>query len=136
MQATEQAVIDAARDAMLAAAKAVGGSQLKAGVRWSGCPGGVGNQYMGGGVMKAPKGDTSLQLEAIRSAVVKAGFTDVTQVEGKVSVERDDINLTMGYRIFDHSWPISFRSKCYRYFKAEHQRVKASVYKDIEGLIP
>ncbi|WP_075836811.1 hypothetical protein [Deinococcus marmoris] len=106
-QATEQAVIDAARDAMTTAAKILGGSELMAGARWYKCPGGIGHQYVGGGVMTAPKGDVSRQLEAVRAAVIGAGFTDVTQVEGKVSVERDDISVTLGYRAVDQHWRVS-----------------------------
>ena len=135
-QATEQAVIDAARDTMTTAAKTIGGSELKAGARWYRCSGGIGYQNVGGGVMMAPKGDVSRQLEAIRATFISAGFTDVTQVEGKVSVERDDISVTLGYRAVDQRWRVSFHSRCYRYSKAETQRVASSVYREIGGLTP
>ena len=135
-QATEQAAVNAARDAMRAAAKAIGGTELKAGGRWYNCSGGIGHQYVGGGVMMAKKGDVPQQLEAVRSAVVGAGFTDITQVEGRVSVERDDITLTLKYHRVYQGWPMSFRSKCHIYRGAETKRVKSSAYKDIEGLSP
>lgn len=86
--------------------------------------------------MMARKGDVSRQLEAVRSAVVGAGFTDITQVERVVGVERDDITLTLKYHPTYQGWPVSFRSKCHIYRGSETERVKSSAYKDIEGLSP
>ncbi|AWN22822.1 hypothetical protein DKM44_05940 [Deinococcus irradiatisoli] len=135
-QATEQAVIDAARETMALAAGVIGGSEFKAGARWYICSGGIGQHYDGGGIMKAPKGDVSLQLEAIRSAVVGAGFTDITQVKGMVTVKRDDIILNLNYRQFDKVWRISFRSHCYTYPRTDKKWVESSVYKELKSLTP
>ncbi|MFC4640128.1 hypothetical protein [Deinococcus hohokamensis] len=134
--ATQQAAVHAARDAMKAAANAIGGTRLEAGGRWYNCSGGIGHQYVGGGVMTAPKGDVPRQLNAIRSAMVGAGFTDVTQLEGIVGVERDDITLTLKYHRAYQGWPVSFRSKCHIYRGADASRVKSSAYTTLEGLGP
>ncbi|MBZ9752372.1 hypothetical protein K7W42_16090 [Deinococcus sp. HMF7604] len=135
-QATEQAAVDAARDAMLAAARALGGTDLKATGRWASCPGGIGQRYVGGGSMKAPKGNVAGQLEAIRSAVAAAGFTDVTQVKENVTMQRDDISVNLNYNRVYEGWPLSFRSTCHTYPRADAKRVKSSANREIEGLSP
>ncbi|ASN82499.1 MULTISPECIES: hypothetical protein [Deinococcus] len=132
--ATEEAVTAAAREAMLAAARAIGGTDLKADARWASCLGGVGYEYVGGGTMQAREGDVARQLEAVRTALVRAGFTDVTQVEGKVSVERDDVLLTLTYHRAYRGWPVSFHSKCRSYPRADRARVQSAERRDIGGL--
>lgn len=134
--ATELAVKAAAREAMLAVAGAIGGTDLKADARWARCLGGVGYEYVGGGTLQAREGDVARQLEAVRTALVKAGFADVTQVEGKVSVERDDVRLTLTYHRAYGGWPVSFRSKCRSYPRADRTRVRSAEHRDIGGLTP
>ncbi len=134
--ATEQAVTAAAREAMLAAAHAIGGTDLRADARWARCLGGVGYEYVGGGTLRAREGDVARQLEAVRTALVKSGFTDVTQVEGKVSVERDDVLLTFTYHRAYRGWPVSFHSKCRGYPGADRARVQSGERREIGGLTP
>ena len=86
--------------------------------------------------MTAPKDDVSRQLEAVRSVVVGAGFTDISQVQGTVSVQREDITVTLKYHRAYQGWPMSFRSKCHIYRGTETKRVKSSAYSNMEGLIP
>ncbi|WP_146160589.1 hypothetical protein [Deinococcus arcticus] len=135
-QATEQAAADTARDTMILAARATGATRLEAGGRWRHCSGGIGHQYSGGGVVWAPQGNVSRQLEAIRAALVEAGFTDVSQLKDRVSVQRNEITLTLRYHRTYRGWPVSFYSKCHIYRGADGQRVNSTAYRDLEGLIP
>ena len=124
---TTQAAADTAlRDAMTASARAVQGADLKADARWFTCPGGIGSRYSGGGVMTSPPGDRTDQLAAIRDAVLAAGFQDATQVDGYVTAQRDDVNVSIRFRLPDGPWTFSVLTRCHTYGGKDRARVKSS----------
>ena len=113
----EKQVVDAVSEAVPLVEEALGATKVEVGGGWASCPSGVGHVYSGGGSLVAPEGDSATQLEAVRTALTDAGFEDGTQVDGHVSVSRDEVDLD-----FQPSpargrgaWAVSFSGPCKRY---------------------
>ena len=90
-KAREQEVIDTVAQAVPVAQDALGATKVLVDGQWGSCPGGIGHRFTGGGTLSASQGDSEAQLEAIRTALVDAGFDDETQVDGHVSVSRGEV---------------------------------------------
>lgn len=137
--AMEQAATQTAAEAFPLAARAIGGTELRVHGRWRGCSGGVGHQYTGAGLLTAPAGAVAEQLEAMRAALTGAGFTDVSKVDGHVSVERDGIELDVQEPAparDPRSWRLAFRSPCATYSGTDEELVESDPGNDFEGLTP
>lgn len=113
----EKQVVDAVSEAVPLVEEALGATKVEVSGGWGSCPSGVGHVYSGGGSLVAPEGDSAAQLEAVRTALTDAGFEDGTQVDGHVSVSRDEVDLD-----FQPSpargrgaWAVSFSGPCKRY---------------------
>lgn len=113
----EKQVVDAVSEAVPLVEQALGATKVAVGGGWSSCPSGVGHVYSGGGTITAPEGDRAAQLDAVRTALTDAGFEDGTQVEGHVSVSRDDIGLDFhpSPARGKGAWKVSFTGPCKRY---------------------
>jgi hypothetical protein len=113
----EKQVVDAVSEAVPLVERALGATKVEVGGGWSSCPSGVGHVYSGGGTITAPEGDRAAQLEAVRTALVDAGFEDGTQVDGHVSVSRGEVGLDLHPSAVrgKGAWKVSFTGPCKRY---------------------
>ena len=113
----EKQVVDAVTEAVPLVEQALGATKVEVGGGWSSCPSGVGHVYSGGGTITAPEGDRAAQLDAVRAALTDAGFEDGTQVDGHVSVSRDEVGLDFQPSAArgKGAWKVSFTGPCRRY---------------------
>lgn len=126
----EATVIREARNAIAVSAAAVAGSESKASGRWYSCVQGLAWKFDGGGTFTAPIRDPQADLAAIRAALTKAGYTNVTQVADRVSVARGVFSYTIRLRpaIGDKPprWRFSFASRCKGYPRADRARIDSA----------
>jgi hypothetical protein len=135
----EQEVVDAVAEAVPVAQEALRAATVLVDGQWGSCPGGVGHRFAGGGTIAAPEGDTDRQLEAVRSALVDAGFEDETQVDGHVSVVRSEVELDFQPQLAARTpgtWKVSFQGPCKRYSGDDEDYVKAQNLEGARTLLP
>ena len=135
----EQEVVDAVTEAVPLAQDALGASQARVDGQWGSCPGGVGHRFTGGGTITAGEGDTAAQLEAVRSALVDAGFDDQTQVDGHVSVVRSEVELDFSPQPAAKTpgtWKVSYYGPCRRYSGDDDDYVKAQNLDGARAVLP
>lgn len=135
----EQEVVDTVSEAVPAARDALGGTKVLVDGQWGSCPGGVGHRYSGGGTITASDGDSDAQLEAVRSALVDAGFEDGTQVDGHVTVARSEVELDFQPQLAARTpgtWKVSFHGPCKRYSGDDEDYVKAQNLEGARTLLP
>jgi hypothetical protein len=138
-QTREQEVVDAVTEAVPAAQDALGATEVLVDGQWGSCPGGVGHRFAGGGTLTAPEGDTDGQLEAVRSALVDAGFDDETQVDGHVTVVRSEVELDFQPQLAAKTpgtWKVSYHGPCKRYSGDDEDYVKAQNLEGARTLLP
>ena len=113
----EKQVVDSVTEAVPLVQQALGATEVLVDGGWSSCPGGVGHVYSGGGTITAPEGDLDAQLDAVRTALVDAGFEDDSSVEDTVSASRDEVSLDVGPSAArgPGAWKVSFEGPCKRY---------------------
>ena len=112
---TEQAALEAVREAVPLVVQAISGTQVEVEAAWTSCMPQLSWKYDGAGIFTAPEGEATEQLESIRTALVEAGFTDVSQVDGQVAVERDGVTLSFAPHLATgnpKAWQLSFRTEC------------------------
>ncbi|HEY0642304.1 MAG TPA: hypothetical protein VGD39_02720 [Nocardioides sp.] len=134
----EKQVVDAVSEAVPLARKALGAADAQVEGQWGSCPGGVGHRFTGGGTLTGPEGDTDAQLEAVRTALVDAGFEDGTQVDGHVSVSRDDVDLDFqpSPARGKGAWAVSFYGPCNRYSGDDEDYVQAANLEPARSVLP
>jgi len=138
-QDREQEVVDVVTEAVPVVQDALGGTKVLVDGSWGSCPGGVGHRFSGGGTITAPEGDAAAQLEAVRAALVDAGFEDETQVEDHVSVARDEVDLDIAQQLAAKTpgtWKVSFNGPCKRYSGDDEDYVKAQNLEGARTLLP
>ena len=135
-ESREQEVVDIVTQAVPLAQETLGATQVLVDGQWGSCPGGIGHRFTGGGTLSAPEGDTEAQLEAVRTALVDAGYDDETQVDGHVTVSRGDVGLDFAPQLAARTpgtWKLSFQGPCKRYSGDDEDYVKAQ---NLEGARP
>jgi hypothetical protein len=134
----EKQVVDAVSEAVPVARKALGAADAQVEGQWGSCPGGVGHRFTGGGTLTGPEGDADSQLEAVRTALVDAGFEDGTQVDGHVSVSRDDVDLDFqpSPARGKGAWAVSFYGPCNRYSGDDEDYVQAANLEPARSVLP
>ena len=135
----EQQVVDAVEKAVPAAQDALGATKVLVDGQWGSCPGGVGHRFSGGGTLSAPEGDTDAQLEAVRSALVDAGFDDDTKVDGHVTVLRSEVELDFQPQLAAKTpgtWKVSYQGPCKRYSGDDEDYVKAQNLEGARTVLP
>ena len=135
----ESQVVDVVTEAVPVAQEALGAGEVLVDGRWGSCPGGVGHRFTGGGTLKAPEGDATAQLEAVRAALVDAGFDDETQVDGHVSVVRDEVKLDFQQQLAaptPGTWKVAYLGPCHRYSGDDEDYVRAQNLEPARTLLP
>ena len=131
---TEALVTREARAALTISAKALGASGTRADAGWFDCVPNMAWSYRGGGTFIVAHGDVSPRLTAVRTALVEAGYTDVTKVAGKVAVERGEVTFVIGPQRIGtqpERWSFSYQSRCRGYAERDRARVKADDRRNI-----
>ena len=138
-EARERKVVDTVAKAVPVAQDALGASKVLVDGQWGSCPGGVGHRFAGGGTLSASEGDTQTLLEAIRTAMVDAGYDDETQVDDHVTLSRGEVELDFAPQLAARTpgtWKVSFRGPCKRYSGDDEDYVKAQNLKGARRLLP
>ena len=136
----EREVVDTVTKAVPLAQEALGATKVLVDGQWGSCPGGVGHRFTGGGTLSAPEGgDTQAQLEAVRSALVDAGYDDETQVDDHVTVARGEVELDFAPQLAAKTpgtWKVSYQGPCKRYSGDDEDYVKAQNLEGARQLLP
>jgi hypothetical protein len=134
----EKQVVDAVSEAVPLVEQALGATEVEVGGGWGSCPSGVGHVYSGGGSIVAPEGDAAAQLDAVRTALSDAGFEDGTQVDGHVSVTRDEVDLDFqpSPARGKGAWAVSFSGPCQRYGGDDEDYVREQGLEPARTLLP
>lgn len=130
----EVIVIREARAAIDIAGKALAKTGAVADASWFACMPEMSWSYRGGGTFIAGHGDIAARLATVRSALIQSGFADVTQVEGKVAVERSGVTFVIEPRrigVTPERWSFSYQSQCRGYSGDDRARIKRGERRDI-----
>jgi hypothetical protein len=108
----EASYVAAVEEAVPLAARAVSAKKVEVVGYWQTCMGGY--QYRGNGAIHVEAEADDTQIEKVRTALTDAGWTDTTQVDGHVSVEKDglSVDLRQPGGALTGIWGLSFRSEC------------------------
>ena len=124
-------------EAVPLAVRAVEGRDVRAEAGWTACMPGLSWKYDGAGVFDAPAGRVAAQLDAIRVALVDAGFRDVTEVEDQVAVERDDVTIAFSPQRATgdpEAWQVSFHTSCLKLSGDDKERAETGTRSPVAGL--
>ncbi len=137
-QKTQRSVTARAQEALPLATDAVGGSNIDAEASWYECMQNLSWKYNGAGTFTASPDTVDNQLAAMKSALVAAGYEDVTQVEGHLSVTQGDFTLDLQQNpaYGPTTWVFSFESDCSPYSSADGAYISKDTGGPIEGLSP
>lgn len=134
---TQQGALAVVREAVPLAVQAVDGDRVRAEAGWTSCMPELSWKYDGAGVFKAPAGEVATQLDAIRTALVDAGFTDVTKVDGQVAVQRDDVTLVFSPHLATgdrEAWQLSFHTDCKALTGDDKDHAESDARTSVDGL--
>ena len=131
----EKTTTDHAEAAVPAAVRALGGREVKAFGHWQSCMA-LSWRYEVFASMTAPEGDTTAQLDAVRSALVDDGWTDDTQVDDHVTLTRQDttVDVQPSPARGPGTWVVRVQSRCADYDGDEKERVENGRTTPIEEL--
>lgn len=81
-------------------------------------------------------GDTTTQLDDVRAALTGAGYEDTTQVEGHVTVTRDDtkVDVQPTPARGKGAWTVTVRSECADYDGDDLERVENDEGGPLDGV--
>lgn len=136
---TRRVVVETAEDALPLAARSISGTAIQAEAAWEECMQDLSWRYAGGAVITAPQGTVAQQLEAIRAALVEAGYSDITANDGHVSVERDGVSVDVRQPAVGRdprTWTASFFSGCSPYSDDDVAAIESDGGHDFPGIAP
>jgi hypothetical protein len=105
-----------AQEAVPLVADALGATATKATAQWQSCMA-ISWRYEAFATITAPEGKVDAQLASVREALTGAGFEDTTQVDGHVTVTRDDttVDVQPAPARGAGAWTVSVASSCADY---------------------
>lgn len=127
------------QDAVPLALTAVSGTKAEVHAQWRACMPELSYQYQGDGLLTAPEDRDANGIEDIRSALVDAGYSDVSQVAGHVTVKRDGVTLDVRQPGKAHGpgqWRVSFHTECFTYGGDDEAAVEGDDGGMVPGLVP
>ena len=136
--ATRTTVLEEASRSVPVAARALDATAAEGGAGWFECMQNLSWKYDGWAKITNPDGDVDAQRETLRTALVGAGYTDVTQVEDHVTVETEGFTIDLrppGVASPD-GWSASFRSDCVPLGADDQERVEAEEDRVLDDLLP
>lgn len=125
-RAVEAATTRDAREVVPLAAQALAATDVEMFTQWQSCMA-ISWKHEAFGTITAPEGRPAQQLEEVRAALTAAGFDDVTQVEGHVTVERDDTTVDVQQPTAVRGpgvWQVSVSSTCADYDGEDRAQVE------------
>jgi hypothetical protein len=131
----EKTTTDHAETAVPKAADALEARKVKAFGQWQSCMA-LSWRYEVFASMTAAEGDTTAQLEAVRAALVDDGWTDDTQVDGHVTLTREDtsVDVEPSPARGPGTWVVRVQSACADYDGDDQDRVENDEARPIEAL--
>lgn len=138
VEAVERTTTERAKEAIPLAADALSATDVEVYTQWQSCMA-ISWKYAAVGQISAPEGDVAQQLERIRVALLDAGYDDVTQVDGHVSMERDGTTFDIqqpGAAYGPGTWQVSLSSECAGYRGDDKARIEDDSPQLLEGLVP
>ena len=123
------------QEAVPLALEAVSGTKAEIRAQWRSCMPELSYQYEGDGLLTAPEAQDENGLEAIRSALVDAGWRETVHVPRHVNVERDGVTLDVrepGAGYGPGRWRVRFHTECLTYSGED----KTAVENDEAGMLP
>lgn len=137
VDAVETSTTDAAKTTVPLAVRALAGGKVEAFGQWQSCMA-LSWRYEVFARITAPEGDTVAQREAVRTALLKDGWSDATAVDDHVTVKRDDITVDVVPSPIRAPgvWVMHIRSRCADYDGDNKTRVEGDEATPLEGLVP
>lgn len=119
--------------AIAIARRAIAGRPAEGEARWAACGNAPIWRYSGWAWFTAPEGDLQAQLQAIRAALLAAGYTGTPQAEGYVAVERGHFQMTITHRMAMAKAPAQWRvslqtTPCSRFTRSERDHIEANMH--------
>jgi hypothetical protein len=125
-EAVESATTEHAREVVPLASTALSATDVEMFTQWQSCMA-ISWRHEAFGTITAPEGRPAEQLEAVRAALADAGYEDVTQVEGHVTAERDEITVDVQQPTAVRGpdvWQVSVSSRCADHDGSDLERVE------------
>ena len=135
VDAVRAATTERAQQVIPLVAEALGATAVRAHGQWQSCMA-ISWRYEAFATVEAADGEAAAQLEQVRSALVDAGWEDTTQVEGHVTVERDDttVDVQPTPARGRGTWTVSVTSSCADYDGDDLERVENDEPREISGV--
>ena len=131
----ETTTTERAQEAIPLVSEALGASTTRASAEWQSCMA-ISWRYVAFATLKAPAGDTDAQLDKVRSALTGAGYDDATQVDGHVTVTRDDttVDVQPSPARGKGTWVVQVQSQCADYDGDDLERVENDEARPLDGV--
>ena len=135
LDTVESTTAEQAREAIPLVAEALGADVVRASRQWQSCMA-ISWRHEAFATLSAPAGDTSTQLDDVRSALTGAGYDDATQVDDHVTVTRDEttVDVQPTPARGEGSWTVTVRSECADYDGDDLERVENDEGGQLDGV--
>jgi len=134
----ERTTTERAEETIPLAVEALVATEVEVYTQWESCMA-ISSKYSAFGQLTAAEKDVPAQLGRVREALLGAGYADVTQVEGHVSMERDGMTFDLqqpGAAYGPHQWQVSVFSECASYRGDDKDGIDNDTAQLLEGLAP
>lgn len=131
----EASTSERAKEAIPLISEALGATRTEATAQWESCMA-ISWRYAAFASLTAPAGDSSAQLEEVRAALTGAGYDDATQVDGHVTVTRDDttVDVQPSPARGKGVWVVQVQSSCADYDGDDREQVENGEARPLDGL--
>ncbi len=136
LDTVESTTTKRAQEAIPLVAEALGADVVRASRQWQSCMA-ISWRHEAFATLSAPSGgDTSTQLDDVRSALTGAGYDDATQVDDRVTVTRDEttVDVQPTPARGEGTWTVTVRSECADYDGDDLERVKGDEGGPLDGV--
>ncbi|QSR30681.1 hypothetical protein CFI00_09295 [Nocardioides sp. S5] len=125
VDSVESTTTERAQEAIPLVAEALGADVVRGSQQWQSCMA-ISWRHEAFATLSAPAGDTTTQLDDVRSALTGAGYDDATQVDDHVTVTRDQttVDVQPASARGEGTWTVTVRSGCADYDGDDLDRVE------------
>lgn len=131
----ETSTTERAKEAIPLISEALEATRTEATAQWESCMA-ISWRYAAFASLTAPAGDPAAQLEEVRAALAGAGYDDATQVDGHVTVTRDDttVDVEPSPARGKGVWVVRVQSSCADYDGDDREQVENDEARPLDGL--
>lgn len=131
----EASTTERAEEAIPLISEALEATRTEASAQWESCMA-ISWRYAAFASLTAPAGDSAAQLEDVRAALTGAGYDDATQVDGHVTVTRDDttVDVQPSPARGKGVWVVRVQSSCADYDGDDREQVENDEARPLDGL--